>query len=467
MGNKLQMQDLAEAVVKSTNCSKKNADTFIRTMFDMIEEFLETDEYVKIKGLGTFKLIMVGKRESINVNTGERFEIDGHSKVTFTPDSNIKELINKPFAQFQSVVINDETKIEEIEQVTNRIIESEQTPEPEPIAEPIRETIEDLQSIDKKAVCPLSLESQIGTNKKDIPTIENEEAETESEDFYIDEQIVDEEVATVSERDTQSDIAEEIESEPSLSDVEDGELVSSEEGDDTKETLKNDVLEESLSLHTKSSDIADVEQITPCNNTDETEVLQVEKKQKPQRKVFKWIAIMLLFILLLVASYIAGYFRIVNIEKALTCIGTNNTNSLDAKLINKVSKSSKKNGVVSAKKHVIGNKNLQPPQTVGKENATVKTPAVELKRDKSNVEIAATKPIVKKPVLGQVPSGKYKIVGTKGHHTVQSGETIRQIAFAEYGSKGYALYIIVHNDIKNPDKVPMGAILKLPELEEK
>lgn len=70
-------------------------------MFELIEEALVTEKYVKVKGLGTFKLTEVESRESVNVNTGERIEIQGHTKISFTPDSSMKDLINKPFAHLK------------------------------------------------------------------------------------------------------------------------------------------------------------------------------------------------------------------------------------------------------------------------------------------------------------------------------------------------------------------------------
>ena len=76
-------------------------------MFDLIEETLATEKYVKVKGLGPFKLTEVDSRESVNVNTGERIEIQGHTKVSFTPDTSMKDLINKPFAHFETVILND------------------------------------------------------------------------------------------------------------------------------------------------------------------------------------------------------------------------------------------------------------------------------------------------------------------------------------------------------------------------
>ena len=84
-----------------------------KELFDLVEEALANEKYVKIKGLGVFKLIEVDSRESINVNTGERIEIQGHSKVSFTPETSLKELINKPFAHFETVILNEGTVLED------------------------------------------------------------------------------------------------------------------------------------------------------------------------------------------------------------------------------------------------------------------------------------------------------------------------------------------------------------------
>ena len=87
----------------------------VKGMFELIEEALATEKYVKVKGLGTFKLTEVESRESVNVNTGERIEIQGHTKISFTPDSSMKDLINKPFAHFETVILNENTKLEDTE----------------------------------------------------------------------------------------------------------------------------------------------------------------------------------------------------------------------------------------------------------------------------------------------------------------------------------------------------------------
>ena len=113
MNEKLNIQDLIDTLAERHGMSKKNADSFVKEFFQLIEESLEKDKYVKIRGLGTFKLIDVGSRESVNVNTGERFEIQGHTKVSFTPEPALKDIVNRPFSHFETVVLNDATVLED------------------------------------------------------------------------------------------------------------------------------------------------------------------------------------------------------------------------------------------------------------------------------------------------------------------------------------------------------------------
>lgn len=113
MNEKITLQDLINLFSEKQGISKKDAELFVRSLFDLIEEALAAEKYVKVKGLGTFKLTEVDSRESVNVNTGERIEIQGHTKVSFTPDTTMKDLINKPFAHFETVVLNDGVELED------------------------------------------------------------------------------------------------------------------------------------------------------------------------------------------------------------------------------------------------------------------------------------------------------------------------------------------------------------------
>lgn len=113
MNEKLNIQDLIDLLAEKHGMGKKDAESFVKEFFLLVEESLEKDKYVKIRGLGTFKLIDVESRESVNVNTGERIEIQGHTKVSFTPEPSLKEVINKPFSHFETVVLNENTVLED------------------------------------------------------------------------------------------------------------------------------------------------------------------------------------------------------------------------------------------------------------------------------------------------------------------------------------------------------------------
>lgn len=112
---KTALQLIADAVAKKHKITVKEAEKFVSAIFDVVNEGLKTDKLVKVKGLGTFKVQAVKPRESVNVNTGERVLIEGHEKVSFTPDATMKELVNKPFAQFETVVLNDGVDFADIE----------------------------------------------------------------------------------------------------------------------------------------------------------------------------------------------------------------------------------------------------------------------------------------------------------------------------------------------------------------
>ena len=112
---KLTVQDLAKSLAGKSGLAQRDASQFASEVFAVILQGLEKDGQVKVKGLGTFKIISVEARESISVRTGERVVIEGHEKVTFTPDSVMKELVNKPFSQFETVVLNEGVEFEDLD----------------------------------------------------------------------------------------------------------------------------------------------------------------------------------------------------------------------------------------------------------------------------------------------------------------------------------------------------------------
>ena len=131
---------LAQKLAEKTGISQQDAELFIRKMFDVVNEGLQADKQVKMKWLGTFKVTSVKDRESVDVNTGERIVIEGRDKISFTPDTILKEIINKPFAQFETVVVNDGVEFDEIDrkfEAEEQPAENQQMDEAEEIPEPL------------------------------------------------------------------------------------------------------------------------------------------------------------------------------------------------------------------------------------------------------------------------------------------------------------------------------------------
>lgn len=125
---------LGKKLAEKTGLSQQEAELFIKKMFDVVNEGLQDDKQVKVKWLGTFKVTSVKDRESVDVNTGERIVIDGRDKISFTPDNILKEIVNKPFAQFETVVVNDGVEFDEIDkkfEAEEQMNENQQTEESE------------------------------------------------------------------------------------------------------------------------------------------------------------------------------------------------------------------------------------------------------------------------------------------------------------------------------------------------
>jgi len=179
MNEKITLQDIVNLLCEKQGIPQKESETFVRTMFDLIEEALTNEKYVKIKGLGTFKLTEVNSRESVHVNTGERIEIQGHSKVSFTPDTSMKELINKPFSHFETVVLNEGVELEDT------VVEDVKTPETETTV------MMEESAKEKPAVAPPIIEEPITEEPaieqpaKEEPIVEDPELETPVEETVI------------------------------------------------------------------------------------------------------------------------------------------------------------------------------------------------------------------------------------------------------------------------------------------
>ena len=171
MENKITLSQLARTLAQKMGIPQKKAEAFLKEFFDSIAENVKTDKLVKVKGLGTFKLIDVNDRESVNVHTGERIVIPGHSKLSFTPEASLRDTVNRPFADFQTVVINDDTNLEDMERVPQE--------EPEAVTEP--EVVEQ-QEEPEVALEQESAAEQVATpaeESEELPSVEPEKSEPE------------------------------------------------------------------------------------------------------------------------------------------------------------------------------------------------------------------------------------------------------------------------------------------------
>lgn len=174
MNEKLNTQHIIDSFAEKQHISKRSAEVFVKEFFGLVQEALKQERYVKIKGLGTFRVIKVEDRTSINVNTGKRINIGGHDKITFVPDGSVKDLINKPFENFEIVVLNEEsilenTPIEEEETET----ETEEEVQKELMPQENHEAVEDspISVEETSAIEEIQSQEQSITEKRKFPYI--------------------------------------------------------------------------------------------------------------------------------------------------------------------------------------------------------------------------------------------------------------------------------------------------------
>ena len=198
MNEKINLQDLVNLFCEKQGLNKKEAELFVKTMFDLIEEALATEKYVKIKGFGTFKLTEVNSRESVDVNTGERIEIQGHSKVTFTPDTTMKDLINKPFSHFETVILNEGVELEDTP--TEELIEEQELMDVHSVVEetpvvveaevPVVEEVKEQPEVE----VPVVEETDVEEAMTEEPIAEEPISEEHIEEHIVEEPVITEEV---------------------------------------------------------------------------------------------------------------------------------------------------------------------------------------------------------------------------------------------------------------------------------
>lgn len=410
MDKKILVQELADALAKNKEISKKDAESFVRGVFEIIEEYLVTDKIVKIKELGTFKLIVVDSRESVNVNTGERIRIASHAKVSFTPDKALADLVNRPFSDFETVILNDGTSVEEMERIDMPVEPLVALPEQPAVEEPQgEETGEVAPTLPTPEEVTVS-EEPVSTPDPIVSPVEEaiqEEPVTEPETPESNEEVV-EQVA---------DSVEEI-------------VVENAAAEQKQKVVTQHVGE--LNVATQHVEHQTIQQINRPEDEEDRGGVRIS-----------WggvAAFALLTILLMIGSFYAGYSMRPTYEFAESDSLTTSEVRVPAKVEPKIKK--------------------PQPKVVAKGKSTAQPTKAKPQPKKPNYAELAKK-------YEQIEGGEYWIVGTKETHEMVVGDNLYKIAKATYGDKELARYIIKHNNIENPDVIHLGAMLKLPELVKK
>ena len=450
---KISIQELANVLIERKKLNRRDASLFVSAMFDIIQQYLESEKLVKVKGLGTFKIIDVEDRESVNVNTGERVLIEGHGKITFVPDALLKELVNKPFSQFETVVLNDGVNFEDIDTTSTDVpepeIENEQIVEPEP------ESVDESEPVveEDHSSMPLVDFGFVDTVEDDV---EDELADEEPQEWVIEPYVAEKNEESVVEESTVEPEPEPIvESEPEP-------LTESESEPESEPEPEPEPELESIS--------ADDEE------TDDEEKFEPECESKSGG--MKWPLIILALLIGLAGGYVIGsYFpftsllepsdegTVINVQKAEvqkaiasepktkdiapeapaeTPVAEAETNETDAK----AEADAKAKAEADAKAQAEA-KAKADAEAKAKADAEAKAKTVSDKYDAMDVRVRL---------------GAYRIVGTDKVVKVKEGEDLVKISRRILGPD-MECYLEVFNNIKASTPLKVGQEIKIPKLE--
>ena len=392
MNTKTNIQQLAKKLAVRKHMSQKSAETFLREFFDAIIQNVTAQKSVKITGLGSFKLIEVQERESVDVNTGERIVIPGHTKLTFTPDGALKDMVNKPFADFQTVIINEGTNLEEMEKTPE-----EEASEEAPEATETSEALDVPKSTDALAAPEVS--EAIET--PDVSAAPSSEEESETEE--------------VSEENPASESEEESEEAPVSESEEEPEEVPAEPEPELEPAFEPE---------------------------------PAPQKVRTMTTPEKW-ALILGIMVLCVLSYFVGYYRVFlphsesPVEEESDA--ANQTDSPEESFF--------------FVEDSLDESSTLPADTVPTDTAVVEQEQVALPEKAEPSQEEAIRPTL-------VRGKKYQITGTRKTRVMKRGDYLTKIALEEYGEREFAKYIIAHNHFPDPNNVPVGKEILIPELEE-
>ena len=440
---KYTIQQLAEILVKKNGLNEKEAQDFVVAIFEIVKEGLEQDKLVKIKGFGTFKIIDIDPRASINVNTGERVLIEGHQKITFTPDAVMKEMVNRPFSQFETVILNDGVDLSEIDRTYNFEPDNNTgLEESETEQDNTQETLDNTQETQDNTQDTQDTQAEVSTEKTTIveePELTIVETTEEPEPTIVEttEEPETTIVETTEEPEPPTITSEEV---PAREAVADGPCDQEEDDDDDDDTASPDVFD------------------------DDSET---------SGSYWKWVVAAVVCLILMAAAAYGGYMfgleegkhqekksqiadyaaqldkqtaelrkqRLANQEQALA------DTSATAKKVADTSATAQKVADTSpTKKEVSATSPATQPAT--------STPSAEEDYSRYNTSDV------------RIRTGAYIIIGIDKTVTAQEGQTIGKIAQSQLGP-GMSCYVEAVNGMKENTVLKKGTRIKIPKLRHK
>lgn len=441
MNERLTIQDLTDLLAAKHSMTKKDAEAFVKEFFLLIEQALENEKTVKIKGLGTFKLIDVDSRESVNVNTGERFQIKGHTKVSFSPDTNLRDTINKPFAHFETVVLNENTILEDT---------------------PIEDTEEEEVEEETSAQTVLN---EVGEGTAPLVTEEYES----TDDELSEKELIQEEQITA--QPSVKDSIEESVIIENVSTVEESIEPSSHVG--LKETSTETDIEEKVEQlkdeEVPEEEVAIVEQeptvpIIPSAKKETIKPVKLEQVSQPTSKKTASVkekspVPYLIAVIVIVLLLCGGVILFIYYPDLFSSSPDKNALDMPPITTQPVQPETQLSDTIEQKDTI---KEITP------DAPKVVTPTSPVAQKEGTVPAKAEpQPAPRQPATSvYLDSASYKITGTKTKYTIKEGETLTKVSLRFYGTKAMWPYIVKHNPkaIKNPNNVPYGTIIEIPEL---
>lgn len=426
MNNKLSIQDLASAFAEKVDMDAKSANIFVKTVFEIVEEYIATDKIVKIKGFGTFKLISVSDRESVNVNTGERIIIAGHTKLSFTPDAALKDAVNRPFADFETTPLNDSTSIEDMERIP--------TQEKQITCEDFMSEDDNESASPIEDACHQDAEVVETVQSEEIIETLNDKASTES--------------SGQAGRNTNQESLESPDAEAIDNAVSDADEIV-----DEKETDRLITAEET-SVGTNVRESVVVSHIEENSSYPMASEIMLSADSERKSSVSTWFYV-LLTILLMALSYVAGHYQLLS-NFTVAHYSDSYLDEIDVMESEEILQTP-----------VLADSLLS--DSINQDTLVTDTVVVSSELPVQNTTLADKESLEEiAKYFPQVPGGEYWIVGDAGRvHYMEVGETLYRIARKELGSQKLVQYLIVFNDFEDPNIIHTGDPIRIPKIVKK